>query len=177
MLAEMGIDVWIRRAAVDSEPPQVAMPTITPQSIPTVSIDASSLPAPLELECIAAPGVVVMGAFASALDRRLAQDVLLAVAGASAKVVRTQFRWPQTQTTDRSPSAARSAFAGFLRGQTERTSARCVMLLGNAASVLLEPAFTLDGCNVFSLPDAAQLRGDAAQKKTLWLTISHLASR
>lgn len=175
MLAEMGIDVWIRRAAVDTELPQAAAPTITPQPMPAVSIDALPPPAPVELECIAAPGAVVMGAFASAHDRRFAQDVLLAVAGASATVVRTQFRWPQTQTADRSPSAARSAFVGFLRGQTERTSARCVMLLGNAATALLESEFTLDGCNVIYLPDAAQLRGDAAQKKTLWLTISPLA--
>ena len=93
MLAEMGIDVWIRRGAVDAEPPQVAAPTMTPQPTPAVSIDALPQPAPVvsidalpqpapvELECIAAPGVVVMGAFASAPDRRFAQDVLLAVAG------------------------------------------------------------------------------------------------
>jgi hypothetical protein len=183
MLAEMGIDVWLRRAAVAAEPAAVAAPTTTPQPTPstqptlTVPIDALPTPAPVELECIAAPGAIVMGAFASAADRRLAQDVLLAVAGPSAKVVRTQFRWPQTQTADRSPSAARSAFAGFLRGQTERTSASCVLLLGSAATALLEGAFTLDGCDVLRLPDAAVLRGDAAQKKTLWLTISHLARR
>jgi hypothetical protein len=174
LLADMGIDLWIRRAHVDSEPTIIAAPTVT-QPVITVSIDAPPPhPAPVELQCLAAPGVVVIGAFASVADRRFAQDVVLALAGARATVVRTQFRWPQTQTADVSPSAARSAFVGFLRGQTERSNARCLMLLGSGATALLEPAFSLDGCNVLNLPDAAQLRGDAARKKTLWLSISHL---
>ena len=178
LLADMGIDLWIRRMPVESQPEIVAAPTAAPiaaRPAITVSIDTTPASAPVELECLAAPGAVVMGAFASVADRRFAQDVVLAVAGAKATVVRTQFRWPQTQTADRSPSAAHSAFAGFLRGQTQRSNARCLLLFGSAATALLEPAFSLDGCTVLSLPDAAQLRGDAARKKTLWLSISHLA--
>jgi len=180
-LAEMGIDLWIRRAPPNSPHAELApaavddWPAIQP-TIP-VSVDAPPPLAPVELECLAAPGAVVLGAFASGADRRFAQDVLLAVAGATAAIARTQFRWPQTQTADVSPSAARSAFTGFLRGQTQRTAARCLMLLGTAATALLDPAFSLDGCRVLSLPDAAVLRGDAGRKKSLWLTISHLAQR
>jgi hypothetical protein len=191
-LAAMGIDLWIRRAPAnstpanstpaDSVPAQVAAPAVVRPAI-TVSMDARPPPQalpyapPVELECLAAPGGVVLGAFASAADRRFAQDVLLAVAGATAAVARTHFRWPQTQTGDVSPSAARSAFGGFLRGQTQRTGARCLMLFGSAATALLDPAFSQGGCSVLTLPDAATLRGDAARKKALWLTISHLAQR
>jgi DNA polymerase III psi subunit len=181
LLADMGIDVWVRRApaavveGVVAEPVVVESAVVTrtaAQPAITVSLDPTSHAA-IELECIAAPGVVVIGAFAGAADRRFAQDVVLAVAG-NAAVVRTQFRWPQTQTGDVSPAAARSAFAGFLRGQTQRADARCLLLLGGGATALLESAFSSDGCTVLSLPDAAQLRGDPAAKKSLWLAISPL---
>lgn len=184
-LAEMGIEVWVRRSvATAAVPVAVAAPGVgaTPVAIPASpepprAQSVSDASAPVQLECFTATGAVVLGAFANAADRRIAQDVLLAVVGMDAAVARTLFRWPLTQTADASPAAARAAFNGFVRGQTERAHARCLLLFGAPATTLFDPASSLDGCTVLRVPDAGTLRGDAAGKKALWLTISSLVHR
>jgi hypothetical protein len=191
-LAEMGIDVWVRRGrsndlgamsraevAVSPAPPRPAStpaPVVDGGSLQEIAQPARAQTAPsVQLECLAAPGAVAIGAFANPTDRRFAQDILLAIAGTGAAVQRAQFRWPQTQTGDASLAAARSAYGGFLRGQSDRAGARCLLLLGEAAQALLDPSFAVNECRVLRLRDAAALRGDAAEKKALWLTISPLA--
>jgi hypothetical protein len=193
-LADMGIDLWVRRVRGDVAQPAPrtevtdstrsipSSPELTPEPIAVGTVaraagdQARTQTAPsVQLECLAAPGAVLIGAFANSTDRRFAQDILLAVAGIGAAVQRTQFRWPQTQTGDASLAAARSAYMGFLRGQTERAGARCLLLLGDAAQALLDSPFAVNDCSLLRLRDAGALRGDAAGKKALWLTISPLA--
>ena len=181
-LAEMDIDVWIRRAApvarvivdaaalaVSAKDPPPPRPDPRPQQQPRTLAAAA-----VQLECLAAPGAVVVGAFASAADRRFVQDILLTLAGMSAAVARTQFRWPQTQTTDQSVAAARSAYAGFLRGQLDRAGARCLLLFGAAALKLYDASMAGSECSVLCVDDVAVLRGDSIAKKALWLELSQL---
>jgi hypothetical protein len=179
VLAEMGIDVWVRRGTasgsvapevhveVERSPEPAAPP---PPARPESTAGTAELR--VSLDCIAAPGIVVIGDFANAFDQRLAQDVLLAIAGVNAKPQKAQFRWPQTQTGDSGIGAARNAYQGFLRGQIERANAQLLLLLGaNAASLLNQD--TKLAPETLRLPDVRALRADPNAKKQLWLSVSH----
>ena len=184
-LAVMGIDVWVRRdapAAIGTVPsitaatPNVTAPEASPIAIvrpPERSKPAASgaIELKINLDCIATAGVVAVGACVSPLDRQLAKDVVLAIAGAAAQIQKSQFRWPQTQTGDASESAARNAYRGFLRGQVERANARLLLLFGASAEGLLDHAMQL-GPETLRLPDLRALRADPNGKKQLWLSVS-----
>lgn len=192
-LAGMGIDVWIRRdaplvvrPAVVVTPAQVRAPESTPRAKASVPVpEKTAAPAPtaspraselkITLDCIAAGGFVAVGECASPSDLLLAKDIVVAFAGAlaesGAQPQKSQFRWPQTQTGDASESAARNAYRGFLRGQIERTDARCLLLFGGAAQGLLEQDAHL-GVTLRRLPDLKTLRADPNEKKHLWLNVS-----
>jgi hypothetical protein len=192
-LAAMGIDVWVRRSRGDVE---VAAPTIQPKDArskaPAVAVEPrieaktpASSPSPppaakpagapqlrVLVDCVAAPGVLAVGELADASDRRLAQDIVLAVAGMAAAPQRAQFRWPQTQTGDSTPAAARNAYRAFLRGQIERADAKLILLLGAAAESLLESDAALGDVQFLRFPDVRALRADPLAKKRLWLSVS-----
>jgi hypothetical protein len=182
VLAEMGIDVWVRRG-VAATPMAAAGPVVEVKRsrqhaeppLPIVSErpqTASTTPElRVSLDCIAAIGIVVVGEFANPLDQRFAQDVLLAIAGMDAKPQKAQFRWPQTQTGDSSLGAARNAYRGFLRGQIERANARWLLLLGAHAASLLNPDAKLEP-ETLKLPDVRALRADPNAKRQLWLSVS-----
>ena len=126
------------------------------------------------LDCIAAPGIVLVGELGNPLDRQLAQDIVHAIAGMTVDVQRAQFRWPQTQTGDATPAAARNAYRGFLRGQLERASARSLLLLGAGAAALADDVSNFGDVVLLALPDARALRADPVAKKRLWLNVSPL---
>lgn len=129
------------------------------------------------LDCLAGAGVVAIGTFATAADARFVQDVLAALLNKAAPLRRSAFKWPQTQTGDRSRAAAERAYAGFLNGQTERAGAHLLLLLGAEATMLL-PAERADaGYAVVESAAIGDLRRDPAQKKALWLSIRRFASR
>jgi hypothetical protein len=177
MLAQMGIDVWVRRGALPAV--AAAEPAIAVRAEPAPAV-ADRRPDPqtqagsvrASVDCIAANGVIAVGDFANPLDRRLAQDIVLAIAGMTAEMQRAQFRWPQTQTGDSTPAAARNAYRGFLRGQIERAGARRVLLLGASAEALLESEADLGDVQILRCPDARVLRADPLAKKQLWLSVS-----
>ncbi len=182
VLAEMGIDVWVRRgtaAAVvtpiqsleGERPPErtaLSLPVAPERPEPT----SAAAELRVSLDCIASAGIVLVGEFANALDQRLAQDILQAIGGVNAKPQKAQFRWPQTQTGDSSIVAARNAYRGFLRGQIERANAQLLLLLGANAASLLDQDAKL-GPDTLRLPDIRALRADPNAKKQLWLSVSH----
>ncbi len=183
ILAEMGIEVWVRRGTVKTS----AAPVNEPESEPTALADAASVvvqrtptlraadPATamrIALDCVAAPGVVVIGRFANPHDRRLAHDIALAFGGTASDLKLAEFVWPQIRTGDSSPAAARNAYRGFLRGQIERAAAHWLLLLGNDAQALLGEEADIDTQHLLRLPDAAALRADPMAKKRLWLSVS-----
>lgn len=192
-LAGMGIDVWIRRdarlvvtPAVVATTSQVRAPESTPRTTTSVPMpEKTAAPAPtaspraselkMTLDCIAAGGFVAVGECPSPPDLQLAKDIVVAFAVAfaesGAQPQKSQFRWPQTQTGDASESAARNAYRGFLRGQIERTNARCLLLFGAAAQGLLEQDAQF-GVTLQRLPDLKTLRADPNEKKQLWLNVS-----
>jgi uracil-DNA glycosylase len=184
-LAGIGIEVWVRRDL----PTVAAVPTAAEvrtelraevrerTRLPDYSNASAAAPAiaarlRISLECVAAAGVVVVGECANPLDRRLVNDIVLAIGGLSAQTHKAHFRWPQTQTGDASESAARNAYRAFLRGQIERANARRLLLLGATAQGLLAAEAEL-GPEVLRLPDVRALRGDPDAKKQLWLSVSH----
>jgi hypothetical protein len=192
VLAAMGIDVWVRRGApatpvaaivpstvVRSDLPSVVVEprieamTPAPKPPPASALDPSaSLEIRLTLDCVAAPGVLALGELADASDRQLAQDIVRAIAGMTATSQRAQFRWPQTQTGDSTPTAARNAYRAFLRGQCERADAKLILLLGRAAESLLESEATIGDIEILRFPDIRALRADPLAKKRLWLSVS-----
>ncbi len=184
-LAGMGIDVWIRRdapvtvaAAVAATTPQAhasapvaaAIVRSPERSKPPPTAPAGAVELKIDLDCIAAAGVVVVGECATQPDRQLAKDIVLAFAGSGAQPQKSQFRWPQTQTGDASESAARNAYRGFLRGQIERANARWLLLFGATAHGLLEQDAQLP--ETLRLPDLRALRADPNGKRELWLNVS-----
>jgi hypothetical protein len=190
-LSEMGVDVWVRRAAHGAETMQQVTKTVavpTASEIGSVPAASSLAPSPdstaaaeyrAELDCLATTGVVIVGRWHNPLDKRLANDVALAVATAhdpammqsKAKVRQTAFKWPATQTGDRSIAAARNAFKAFLRGQAERAHAWCVVLFGDAASALADDPDSAVP-RVVRQPAIGALRADPNAKKALWLNVS-----
>ncbi len=185
----MGIDVWVKRGAprvaalpvqpVTSgvvnqapAPAQVSKRTAEPPRATAVAPEASVA---IQLECVSGPGAVLVGALSGAADLRLARDIVQAIAGPDAALQRTAFRWPQTQSGDTSPAGASSAYAGFLRGQTDRASARCLLLLGAAATELADSVELANGAAVLRCAAATSIRADFAAKKALWLAISKFA--
>lgn len=191
-LAAMGIDVWVRRSAVETAVASIVPPKGTRPDAPAVRvaprIEAETRapglpPAPvaqpaaapelrLTLDCVAGPGVLAIGELDDASDRRLAQDIVLAITGMAATPQRAQFRWPQTQTGDSTPAAARNAYRAFLRGQIERADAKVVLLLGRAAESLLQSDVAIGDIQFLRFPDARALRADPLAKKRLWLSVS-----
>jgi hypothetical protein len=191
-LAAMGIDVWVRRGAVEpaivpivpAAVARVAAPVVAverridtearvPNSPPAPAVKSSAVPElRLLLDCIAAPGVLALGELADALDGRLVQDIVVALAGVTATTQRAQFRWPQTQTGDSTPAAASNAYRAFLRGQIERAGAKVVLLLGRAAESLLESDAMIGDVQVLRFADVRALRADPLAKKRLWLSVS-----
>jgi hypothetical protein len=186
VLALMGVDVWVRRG-VSQPPPVVAaepgvVARVEPETVARVEPAPVAGPRPIplpqtadvraSLDCIAARGVLVIGDFANPLDRRLAQDIVLAMAGMTADLQRAQFRWPQTQTGDSTLAAARNAYRGFLRGQIERAGARQLLLLGSSADALLDSESGLGEVQIYRFSDARALRADPLEKKRLWLSVS-----
>ena len=181
-LAAIGIDVWVRRD-VPVAPAQVVA-ELREEVYDVVQAPARSkppavVPTPaamaelrINLDCVTAEGVVVIGECANPLDLRLAHDIVLAIAGMTTHAHKSQFRWPQTQTGDSSTSAARNAYRAFLRGQIERANARYLLLLGASAQLLVDPDAKL-GPATMQLPDIRALRGDRDAKKQLWLNVSH----
>ncbi|HET6472838.1 MAG TPA: hypothetical protein VFG38_13415 [Pseudomonadales bacterium] len=151
-----------------------------------------------ELDCVAVDGVVLVGRWHNPLDKRLAHDIAVALAtlhqrpaSQSAdlqqkaaqdgvpppqpKVQQTAFRWPATQTGDRSVAAARNAFRAFLRGQAERAHARCVVLFGDAAAELADDLESQSLPPTLRQPAIGALRADPNVKKALWLNASQNA--
>lgn len=191
-LAAMGIDVWVRRGAVEAAVASTVLPKAARSDAPAVVGERraeTGVPGPqpvaapvakpatpselrLTLDCVAAPGVLAVGELADASDRRLTQDIVLAIAGMAATPQRAQFRWPQTQTGDSTPAAARNAYRAFLRGQIERADAKVVLLLGRTAESLLETDAAIGDTQVLRFPDARALRADPLAKKRLWLSVS-----
>jgi hypothetical protein len=191
-LAAMGIDVWVRRGAVAAAVAPTRQPQDARSRAPAVAVEprieaktpaSSASPAPVvkpsaapqlrvRVDCVAAPGVLAVGELADASDRRLVQDIVLAVAGMAATPQRAQFRWPQTQTGDSTPAAARTAYRAFLRGQIERADANLILLLGAAAESLLESDATLGDVQFLRFADVRALRADPLAKKRLWLSVS-----
>lgn len=184
----MGIDVWVRRGAVKPAAASIVPAKVARAEAPAVAVERrieTSPPVPvakppavpelrLTLDCVAAPGVLALGELADASDRRLAQDIVVAVAGMTATPQRAQFRWPQTQTGDSTPAAARNAYRAFLRGQIERAGAKVVLLLGRTAESLLESDATTGDVQILRFPDVRALRADPLAKKRLWLSVSPL---
>jgi hypothetical protein len=185
-LAVMGIDVWVRRDApaagaadigaapsITAATPKTTMPEAAPIAIvrPPERSKAAVPELKINLDCIAAPSVVAVGECVSPLDRQLAKDIVLAVAGVASQVQKSQFRWPQTQTGDASEFAARNAYRGFLRGQVERANARLLMLFGASAERLLDQEMQL-GPETLRLTDLRTLRADPNGKRQLWLSVS-----
>jgi hypothetical protein len=187
-LAGMGIEVWVRREAA----PVVATVAITAtRSAPPESETkraqilhaperSKPMPTPpvgapnerrIMLDCVASAGVVLVGECASPLDRQLAKDIALALAPANPQPLKSQFRWPQTQTGDASEAAARNAFRGFLRGQIDRAHARWLLLFGTTATGLLDQDAQL-GPETLRLPELRALRADPNEKRRLWLSVS-----
>lgn len=184
----MGVDVWVRRgvfanaAATATVAPVVSMQPVdvvaTTAPVAAVERPTSAAPSPtVALDCLAARGIVIVGELVDPLDRRIAQDIVLAVAGAEVSPQRAAFRWPLTQTGDASVAAARNAYRGFLDGQTERAAARWLLLLGAAATVLLDadagqPNAAAGELRTLRLPTAKALRADPIAKQRLWLSVS-----
>jgi len=184
VLDALGVDVWIRRTVVEEPAARV---TATPMvEVRDVTPVATRVPreAParqtgvelrIQLDCIAAPGVVIVGGFTNPLDRRIGQDIVQAIAGVSAQLQPTEFRWPQTQTRDAGTTAAANAYREFLRGQVERAHARWLMLFGATAASLVDIRGGIGDVTILQLPDAAALRADPLAKKRLWLSVSQPA--
>jgi hypothetical protein len=214
-LSVMGIEVWVRRtppSAADelvapnatdapSAPTASSIPTrprsksLPANEAPTAKAPAVSQTPPsasasetdyrAELDCLASAGIVIVGRWQNALDRRLANDIAFALgsavandlggaqsANAQAKVQQTAFRWPSTQTGDASFAAARSAFKAFARGQTERAQARCLVLFGDVAAALAVDMESAVAAPVVRQPSIGALRADPNAKKALWLNVS-----
>jgi hypothetical protein len=198
-LADMGIDLWVRRtgqrrANVEEAWASAVGPTsaelvraadIEVRAANRSSNDAASVSRTdedaayrAELDCLATQGVVIVGRWQNALDKRLANDIAMAIAMAhdqmmvqSPKLQQAAFKWPATQTGDRSFRAARSAFKAFLRGQAERAHARCVVLFGDAAGALADDQASATA-RVVRQPSIGALRADPSAKKALWLNVS-----
>ena len=186
VLAQLGIDIWVRRgSSADIAGPAPA------ERAPVRVVDGpaeNAAPAPatstrdgeapnVQLDCWAAPGIVIVGELTDRPDRRIAQDIVLAVAGAAAQLQHTAFRWPLTQTGDAGLAAARNAYRGFLRGQTERAAARWLLLLGTTSTLLLDADVegaesAVGGLRTLRLPGASALRADPVAKQRLWLSVS-----
>jgi len=190
-LHAMGIDYWRLRSRaaqtsardvserahrVDSAPP-VRVPSVEASVEPIQAGHEHAAAPAMHLDGLAAPGVVLLGVFDAPADGRFALDVVQTIAGPDATPQRTQFRWPQTQTTDASLAAAGNAYMGFVRGQTERAAARCLVLLGTAAGALLDSSLMAPTCAVVAAADVAELRGDPAGKRELWQAISPYCRR
>ena len=180
----MGVDVWIRRDRIaPSAERSVAAPIVPVSQVASVATRAPSKTAApqasddlrIQLDCMAAPGVVIVGDFANPLDRRIAQDIAQAIAGVGADMQRAQFRWPQTQTGDAGATAAQNAYREFLRGQIERARARWLLLLGVTASSLADSNERAGDATILRLPEAHALRADPDAKKRLWLSVSRPA--
>jgi len=181
VLDALGVDVWIRRSVLRkpaqhlTAPPKVEvseaalLATPVPPEAPAAQ---AGIELRIQLDCIAAPRVVVVGAFANPLDRHIAQDIVQAIAGVSAPLQHTQFRWPQTQTGDAGVTAAANAYREFLRGQVERAQARWLLLFGAIAASLVDVRRGVGDVTILQLPDAAALRADPLAKKRLWLSVS-----
>ena len=184
VLAALGVDVWIRRAVIEKAAPRMTatpMVEISPAT-PLATRVPSEAPVAqagtelrIQLDCIAAPGVVVVGGFGNPLDRRIVQDIVQAIAGVSAQLQHTQFRWPQTQTGDAGVTAAANAYREFLRGQVERANARRLLLFGETAASLVDTRGGVGEVTILQLPDADALRADPLAKKRLWLSVSQPA--
>jgi hypothetical protein len=124
---------------------------------------------------------VIVGRWQNALDKRLANDIAVALGtavaddsakGQTTKAQATPFRWPVTQTGDPSFEAACGAFNAFVRGQAERAHARCVVLFGEVAAALAADAESVMSIPLLLQPPIGALRADPNSKKTLWLNVS-----
>lgn len=188
VLDALGVDVWVRRTVVAQAARVVATPMAQvreiSQAIPVAVPVPRGAPAVqavvelrIQLDCIAAPGIVIVGGFANLPDQRIALDIVQATAGVSAQTQHTQFRWPQTQTQtrDAGTSSAANAYREFLRGQVERAQARWLLLFGTAAASLLDSRGAVGDVTILQLPEAAALRADPQAKKRLWLSVSQPA--
>jgi hypothetical protein len=196
--------VWVRRtssSARDSVAPSAALaasasPNRVRPETPTVAASAPTQIASdvtrsrstdyrAELDCFASAGIVIVGRWQNALDKRLANDIAIALGGAIAnepdmvqaasaqqKVQQTEFRWPATQTGDASFAAACGAFKAFVRGQAERAHARCVVLFGDVAAALAADIESAVAVLVVRQPSIGALRADPNAKKALWLNVS-----
>ncbi len=185
-LAQMGVDVWVRRGGRASAAPAIVSvvadaPVVSGASAAPVAPAAATEPSNIArgptvaLDCLAARGVVIVGEFVQPPDRRIAHDIVMAIAGAAVSPARTAFRWPLTQTGDAGIDAARKSYREFLRGQTERAGARWLLLLGAAATELLDGFTSPDSASAVQtlrLPSASALRADPIAKQRLWLSVS-----
>jgi len=181
VLDALGVDVWVRRTAVERPAPRVsATPMVQVSQVaraaafvpPVAPAAQADVELRIQFDCVAAPGVVAVGGFANPLDRRIALDIVHAIAGVSAQLQLTQFRWPQTQTRDAGVAAAANAYREFLRGQVERAGARWLLLFGVTAPVLVDTLEGVGDVTILRLPAAAALRADPQAKKQLWLSVS-----
>ncbi|HEY6597971.1 MAG TPA: hypothetical protein VIZ30_01605 [Pseudomonadales bacterium] len=188
-LAQMGVDVWVRRGGRASAAPAIVPVAPGVPDVPVVSGASAAPVAPaaattrsniargptVALDCLAARGVVIVGEFVQPPDRRIAHDIVMAIAGSAVSPARTAFRWPLTQTGDAGIDAARKSYREFLRGQTERAGARWLLLLGAAATELLDGSTSPDSASTVQtlrLPSASALRADPIAKQRLWLSVS-----
>lgn len=185
VLAELDIDIWVRRGAAPSEsaPEDDSQTNDGSREQPAVSVELPGAPAlspegavPLEIRCLSMSPALVIGELALEDDRRLARDVLRAAAGFPERQPGSStFRWPQTSRGDQGPAAARSALNAFLRGQIERGAVARVVVLGETTGELLFPGLQGDdqltdfgGARCLVSGSARDLRASSQRKRSLW---------
>ena len=164
VLAEMGIDVWVRRGLVPPESEAVAVersraseaepspPRSDRGPVPGVAGDALQVdPAPakpkpqtvataeerFKLQAVSLQGVLAIVEMAVDDDLRLVSDVLKAASQFSnARPETHAFQWPQqADVTDM--AAAGRAFTAFLKARTEAVKPTQLILFGARAAKLL----------------------------------------
>lgn len=186
MLADMGIEVWVRRTDAGEstveglsdgaqEPPAEIMvgdarpPLAEARSVAVSPLAVSPAPATtLDLTVLSAAGAVVVGPAGEPSDQKLMQGVLLAVAKQPVRSGR--FVWPQTGYRDQSDAALETAYRAFLTAQVRRTQARILVLMGSAAQRGTNDE--IEGAPVVRSSTATDLRTNPAGKRNLWIELA-----
>ncbi len=110
-------------------------------------------------------------------DLRLAQDIVLAIAGSGAPAAASAV--PVAADSNgrcERVDAARNAYRGFLRGQIERANARLLLLFGATATGLLDHDAQLGLRNVRRSPDCARIARRPERKESTMAQRIHARS-
>ena len=197
VLAEMGIDVWVRRsasvpaAAVEAESPPAPLPDR--QLEPGTSADEAAV-APnaaegtgerFKVHSVSLNGVFAIAEMASPEDQRLVGDVVKAVSGfVAANPESYVFEWPQqAQVTDL--GAAQRAFGAFLKARAEVSTPTWIILFGDRPIRLLfgpdAPPDTMPetylGAGLSCVDPVTILRRNPERKRVLWQAVSNRPRR